>query len=59
MQEVHDGAGSAVRYDATMPAAVVRFAEFFVIRDGRGVTLNLLYDETANSHLRPLILKCQ
>ncbi|WP_022881667.1 hypothetical protein [Gryllotalpicola ginsengisoli] len=44
VQEVHDGAGSAVLYDAVMPGGVVRFAEFFAIRDGVIEVLDLVYD---------------
>ena len=44
VHEVHDEHGSAVLYDAQMPAGKVRFAEFFVLRDGVIDTLALHYD---------------
>ncbi|MFB7655952.1 MULTISPECIES: hypothetical protein [unclassified Streptomyces] len=44
VQEVHDHAGSAVLYDATMPGGPVRLAEFFRFQDGLISTLNLHYD---------------
>ncbi len=44
VREVHDDHGSAVLYDATMPAGTVRFAEFFTYRDGVIDTLDLHYD---------------
>lgn len=42
--EVHDGQASAVFYDAEMLGGIVRFAEFFTIRDGVIDTLNHHYD---------------
>lgn len=44
VREVHDDQGSAVLYDAEMPAGTVRLAEFFTFRDGVIDTLNLHYD---------------
>ena len=44
VREVHDEQGSAVLYDAELPGGIVRFAEFFTIRDGVIDTLNLHYD---------------
>lgn len=44
VQEVHDDRGSAVLYDAGLPAGTVRFAEFFSYQDGRISTLHLHYD---------------
>lgn len=43
-REVHDDSGSAVLYDATMPGGVVRFAEFFALRDRVIQSLFLHYD---------------
>jgi hypothetical protein len=44
IRQVHDEGGSAVLYDAELPGGVVRFAEFFTIRDGVIDTLDLHYD---------------
>lgn len=43
-QDVHDDAGSAVRYTATMPGGPVAFAEFFTIVDGRIASIALNFD---------------
>ncbi|MCC9175888.1 hypothetical protein [Arthrobacter sp. zg-Y179] len=44
LREVHDESGSAVLYDAELPAGPVRFAEFFTFEDGVIDSLNLHYD---------------
>ncbi|MEC5193066.1 MULTISPECIES: hypothetical protein [unclassified Arthrobacter] len=44
VREVHSGHGSAVLYDAEMPAGRVRFAEFFTFHGGVIATLDLHYD---------------
>lgn len=44
LRETHDRHGSAIIYDATMPAGVTRFAEFFGIDNGILTSLRLLYD---------------
>ena len=44
LREVHDETGSAILYDAEMPGGVVRFAEFFTIREGVIHALHLHYD---------------
>ena len=44
VREVHDDHGSAVLYDADLPAGVVRFAEFFTFEEGLIATLDLHYD---------------
>jgi len=44
LQDVHDGAGSAVLYTATMPGGPMTFAEFFTFDGGRIATLRLHYD---------------
>jgi hypothetical protein len=42
--EVHDDRGSAVLYDAQLPAGVVRFAEFFTFENGVIGSLQLHYN---------------
>lgn len=44
VREVHSGHGSAVLYDAGMPAGAVRFAEFFTFDGDAIATLDLHYD---------------
>lgn len=44
IQDVHDDAGSAVLYTATMPGGPMTFAEFFTFEDGRIATLRLHYN---------------
>lgn len=44
IQDVHDDAGSAVLYNATMPGGTVVFAEFFTFDDGRISTLHLHFN---------------
>ena len=44
LREVHDGQGSAVLYDATMPDGTVRFAEVFGYTDGVIASLYLHYE---------------
>lgn len=44
VQDVHDEAGSAVSYTATMPGGPMAFAEFFTFEGGRIATLRLHYN---------------
>ena len=44
LQQVEAGDQAAVLYDAEIPGGVMRFAEFFEVRDGRIHALKLLYD---------------
>ena len=44
LQEVHMDGQSAVLYDAELPGGMMRFAEFFEVKDGRIQSDRLLYD---------------
>lgn len=44
IRDVHDDAGSAVLYTATMPGGPMTFAEFFTFKDGHIATLQLHYN---------------
>lgn len=44
IQEVHGADGSAILYDARMPAGFVRLAEFFRFDNGKISTLRIHYD---------------
>ena len=44
LQRVENGGQAAVLYDAEIPGGVMRFAEFFEVKDGRIQALKLLYD---------------
>ncbi|ABY23564.1 hypothetical protein RSal33209_1831 [Renibacterium salmoninarum ATCC 33209] len=44
IQDVHDDAGSAVLYTATMPGGPMMFAEFFTFENERIATLRLHYN---------------
>ena len=43
IRDVHDDGGSAVLYEAALPAGSVTFAEFFTFDDGRIASLHLTY----------------
>jgi hypothetical protein len=44
LQQVSFGGEAAALYDAKLPGGTMRFAEFFVIQDGRIGAIKLLYD---------------
>jgi ketosteroid isomerase-like protein len=44
LQQVGSGDEAAVLYDADLPGGTMRFAEFFVVEDGRIRAIKLLYD---------------
>src|SRR5713226_10496553 len=44
LQEINSGDQGAVLYDADLPEGTMRFAEFFLIGDGRIQSIKLLYD---------------
>lgn len=46
LQQVQVDGQAAVLYDAELPGGVMRFAEFFEVKDGRIQSDRLLYDAT-------------
>ena len=44
IQEIDSSNQAAVLYDADLPDGTMRFAEFFVVGDGRIQSIKLLYD---------------
>jgi hypothetical protein len=44
LQQVGSGNQAAVLYDASLPEGTMRFAEFFVVDEGRIRAIKLLYD---------------
>ena len=46
LQEVDAKDQAAVLYDAELPGGVMRFAEFFELKDGHITALKLMYDAT-------------
>jgi hypothetical protein len=45
LQQLLAGDAAATLYDAEMPGGTVRFAEFFLVADGRIQSLRLLFDK--------------
>jgi hypothetical protein len=44
LQQIESGAEAAALYDADLPGGRMRFAEFFLVEDGRILAVKLLYD---------------